>query len=120
MNDQSQMMNQSKMANESQMMRIGKLLPSTMGQPQQSIAAPGDVEPRGGGYRMWPLLQVDQVKFQNLNMKPYGLPSSSLKPMGSKNNKNWKGNKGNEKWHNNNRSWAELVVSSTTPARCRI
>ncbi|KAI3696997.1 hypothetical protein L6452_29685 [Arctium lappa] len=62
----------------------------------------------GGGYGMWPPPQVDQLKFQNPNLKPPGLGSSSLKPMGPRNNKNWKGKKGNDKWNNNNRK--ELPV----------
>lgn len=126
MNDQSQMMNQSKMANQSQMMSIGQALPPAMSQPQQvmnnqnsqmfvnqlmnpsqmmaSQSQPqGMLNHRGGGYGMWPPPQVDQLKFQNLNMKPSGLPSSSLKSMGPRNNKNWKGKKGNDKWNNNNR-----------------
>ncbi|KAI3511696.1 hypothetical protein L1887_18853 [Cichorium endivia] len=126
MNDQSQMMNQSKMANQSQMMSIGQPLPPAMSQPQQvmnnqnsqmfvnqlmnpsqmmaSQSQPqGMLNHRGGGYGMWPPPQVDQLKFQNLNMKPSGLPSSSLKSMGPRNNKNWKGKKGNDKWNNNNR-----------------
>lgn len=114
------------MANQSQMMSIGQALPPAMSQPQQvmnnqnsqmfvnqlmnpsqmmaSQSQPqGMLNHRGGGYGMWPPPQVDQLKFQNLNMKPSGLPSSSLKSMGPRNNKNWKGKKGNDKWNNNNR-----------------
>lgn len=129
MNDQSHMMNQSKMANQSQMMSIGQPLPPVMSQPQQvmnnqnsqmfvnQLMNPSQMmvnqsQPQGmmnhrggggGGYGMWPPPQVDQLKFQNLNMKPSGLPPSSLKSMGPRNNKNWKGKKGNDKWNNNNR-----------------
>ncbi|KAL7616769.1 hypothetical protein Lser_V15G02580 [Lactuca serriola] len=128
MNDQSQMMNQSKMANQSQMMSIGQPLPPVMSQPQQvmnnqnpqmfvnqlmnpsQMMVNQSLNHRGGGYGMWPPPQVDQLKFQNLNMKPSGLPSSSLKSMGPRNNKNWKGKKGNDKWMNNNNNRKELPV----------
>lgn len=131
MNDQTQMMNQSKMLNQSQMMSMGQPLPPVMSQPQQVMnnqnsqmyvnqlmnpsqmmvnqsQPQGMLNHRGGGYGMWPPPQVDQLKFQNPNMKPSGLGSSSLKPMGPRNNKNWKGKKGNDKWNNNNRK--ELPV----------
>lgn len=126
MNDQTQMMNQSKMVNQSQMMSMGQPLPPVMSQPQQVMnnqnsqmyvnqlmnpsqmmvnqsQPQGMLNHRGVGYGMWPPPQVDQLKFQNPNMKPSGLGSSSLKPMGPRNNKNWKGKKGNDKWNNNNR-----------------
>ncbi|XP_024983546.1 uncharacterized protein LOC112519580 isoform X2 [Cynara cardunculus var. scolymus] len=106
MNDQTQMMKQSKM-NQSQMMSMGQPLPPVMSQPQQPQ---GMLNHRGGGggYGMWPPPQLDQLKFQNPNMKPSGLGSSSLKSMGPRINKNWKGKKGNDKWNNNNRK--ELPV----------
>ncbi|KAJ0795711.1 hypothetical protein HanPI659440_Chr04g0153621 [Helianthus annuus] len=55
---------------------------------------------RGGGYGMMSPQQVDLVKFQN-NLKGLSAPSASLKLMGPRSNKNWKGNKGNDKWNNN-------------------
>ncbi|KAI3743187.1 hypothetical protein L1987_60892 [Smallanthus sonchifolius] len=109
MNDQAPMMNQSNLGNQSQMMSMGQQLPSVMSQqtsqmfvnplmnPSQMMAnqpqSQGMLNHRGGGggYGMWPPPQVDQLKFQNPN----------LKPMGPR-NKNWKGKKGNDKWNNNN------------------
>ncbi|KAK9068672.1 hypothetical protein SSX86_012787 [Deinandra increscens subsp. villosa] len=118
MKDQAPMMNQSKMANQSQMMSLGQQqqLPPVMSQPQQimnsqnsqmfvnQLMNPSQMmanQPQsqgmlnhrgGGGYGMWPPPQVEQLKFQNPNMKP----------MVPRNNKNWKGKKGNDKWNNNN------------------
>ncbi|KAL8259948.1 hypothetical protein R6Q59_027901 [Mikania micrantha] len=128
MKDQAPMMNQSKMANQSQMMSMGQQLPPVMSQPQQimnnqnsqmfvnQLMNPSQMmanQPQlnhrgGGGYGMWPPPQVEQMKFQNLNLNPSGIPSASLKPMGPRNNKNWKGKKGNDKWNNNIRK--ELPV----------
>lgn len=116
MKDQATMMNQSNMANQSQMMSMGQQLPPVMNnqnnqmfvmnQSQMMANQPqsqGMLNHRGGGggYGMWPPPQVDQMKFQNPNLKPSGIVSSSLKPMGPRINKNWKGKKGNDKWNNN-------------------
>lgn len=102
------MMNQSKMVNQSsQMMSMGQPLPPVMSNQNSQMFVNQLMNPMvnqsqlnhrggGGGYGMWP--PPEQLKFQNPNLKPPGLPSSSLKQMGARNNKNWKGKKGNDKW----------------------
>ncbi|XP_071742686.1 uncharacterized protein [Rutidosis leptorrhynchoides] len=105
MKDQAQMMNNNNQSN--MMMSMGQALPPVMSQPQQQLMVNQSQSQAmlnhrigGGGYGMWPPPQVEQLKFQNPNLKPPGIP---LKPMGPRigNNKNWKGKKGNDKWINN-------------------
>ncbi|XP_076896584.1 uncharacterized protein LOC143549595 [Bidens hawaiensis] len=99
---QPPMMNQSSMVNQSQMMSLGPPVMNQSQQPQMfvnQLMNPSQMMPNqphrgGGGYGMWPPPQVDQLKFQNPNLKPIG-PRNN-------NKKNWKGKKGNDKWINNN------------------
>ncbi|KVH90882.1 uncharacterized protein LOC112520733 [Cynara cardunculus var. scolymus] len=124
------MKDQAQMKNQSQMMSMGQPLP-IMSQSHQVMnnqnsqmlmnqlinpshmminqsQSQGMLNNRGGGYGMWPPPQVDQLKFKNPNTKPSGFMPSSSKAMGPRNNKNWKGKKGNDKRNNNN--WKELPV----------
>ncbi|KAK1426309.1 hypothetical protein QVD17_14980 [Tagetes erecta] len=125
MKDQAPMMNQSNMGNQSQMMSMGQQLPPVMNNQNNQMfvnqlqmmanqsQSQGMLNHRGGGgggYGMWPPPQVDQMKFQNPNLKPAGIVSSSLKPMGPRINKNWKGKKGNDKWNNNIRKDLPVVM----------
>lgn len=87
MNDQAQMMNQSQqlpimqshrlMNNQNSQMLMNQLInPSHMMMNQSQ--SQGMLNNRGGRYGMWPPVQPEQLKFQNLNTKPSGfVPYSS-------------------------------------------
>ncbi|CAI9290192.1 unnamed protein product [Lactuca saligna] len=115
MNDQAQMMNQSQqlpimqshrlMNNQNSQMLMNQLINPSLVMMNQSQSQ-GMLNNRGGRYGMWPPALPEQLKFQNPNTKPSGFVPSSSKPMGPRNNKNWKGKKGNDKRNNNN--WNEL------------
>ncbi|KAI3706350.1 hypothetical protein L6452_24016 [Arctium lappa] len=104
MSQSHQMMNNQ---NNSQMLRSQLINPSHMMMNQSQSQAMLNNR-GGGGYGMWPPPQLDQLKFQNPNPNPSGFIPSSLKTTGPRNNKNWKGKKGNDKRNNNN--WKELPV----------
>lgn len=87
------------MMNMSQIQQQQPILNQQQQQKSQGIGQ-SQMMNRGGGYGMWPPpgLPVDQLKFQNPMLPPPGFVSNSLSnPMGRKNNKNWKGKKGNDK-----------------------
>lgn len=117
------MKDQAQMKNQSQMMSMGQPLPimtrshQVMNNQNSQMLMNRLINPshmmmnqsqslnnRGGGYGIWP--PPDQLKFKNPNTKPSGYMPSSSK---ARNNKNWKGKKGNDKRNNNN--WKELPVT---------
>ncbi|KAD0540118.1 hypothetical protein E3N88_44091 [Mikania micrantha] len=98
------------MANQSQMMSMGQQLPPVMSQPQQIM------NNQNSQMFVNQLMNPSQMMANQPQLNHRG---ASLKPMGPRNNKNWKGKKGNDKWNNNIRKELPVMGVATESFEAR-